>query len=183
MVEPTSSPLATAGIVAEFDSPQRLLAACEHMRDGGYTRWDAHCPYPLHGLDEAMGLPRSRLPWIVLVMALTGGSLGMLLQWWISAVDFPLVIGAKPLFSWQAFVPVTFELTILFGAAGALLGMLGLNRLPRLHNWVFDSKRFERVSDDRFFVSVDAQDPKFDEEALCNLLTGTGAVAVETVRR
>lgn len=171
------------GVIAQFASPLELLQACERIRDAGYTRWDAHTPYPVHGLDEAMGMPRSRLPWVVLVMALTGGTLGMLMQWWISAVDFPVVISAKPYFSWQAFVPVTFELTILFGAAGALLGMLGLNRLPRLHNWRFRSERFEQVSDDAFFVSVDATDPRFDQDATSALLAQSGAAHVEVVRQ
>jgi hypothetical protein len=183
MDEPAHDPVRPMGLIARFDTPLGLLEACERMRDEGYTRWDAHSPYPVHGIDQAMGLPRSRLPWVVLALALTGACLGMLMQWWISAVDFPLVISAKPFFSWQAFIPVTFELTILLGAIGALLGMLGFNRLPRLHNWVFDSQHFERVSDDAFFVSVEAADPKFDPQATSALLSASGAVHVEVVRR
>jgi hypothetical protein len=182
MDNPASTSVPPLGLIAEFHSPSDLLSACKQVRLAGYTYWDAHTPYPVHGLDQAMGLPRSRLPWVVLVMALSGGSLGMLMQWWISAVDFPVVIGAKPFFSWQAFIPVTFELTILFGAAAAVVGMLVFNRLPRLHNWVFDSSRFERASDDRFFLSVDGKDPKFDETATSTLLHSTGAVHVEMVR-
>lgn len=171
-----------AGILAEFDSPRTLQAACERIREEGYQSWDAHTPYPVHGLERAMGLRRSRLPWIVLVSALTGGALGMAMQAWVHAVEYPLVISAKPFFAWQAFIPVTFEMTILFGAAAALLGMLGLNKLPRHHNWLFESQGFEKVTDHRFFVSIDASDTRFDEERTSRLLRELGAVSVEAVR-
>lgn len=171
-----------AGILAEFDSPRTLRSACERIREEGYRAWDAHTPYPMHGLERAMGLRRSRLPWIVLVSALLGGSLGMALQVWVHAVDYPLVISAKPFVSWQAFIPVTFELTILFGSVAALLGMLGLNKLPRHHNWLFESERFERATDHRFFVSIDASDTLFDEDRTGQLLHELGAVSIETVR-
>jgi hypothetical protein len=171
------------GMIAEFETPRQLLGACERMRHAGFTLWDAHTPYPVHGMDRAMGLRRSRLPLVVFAMAMTGGTLGMLLQGWVHAIEYPLVISGKPFFSWQAFIPVTFELTILFGALGALLGMLGFNRLPALHNWLFEARRFERASDDRFFVSVQADDPKFDEAATASLLLDSGAVHVEMVRQ
>jgi len=171
-----------AGILAEFDSPRTLQSACERIRDEGYRAWDAHTPYPVHGLERAMGLRRSRLPWIVLVSALTGAFTGMALQVWVHVFEYPVVIAGKPFFSWQAFIPVTFEMTILFGAVAALLGMLGLNKLPRHHNWLFESEGFERASDHRFFVSIDASDVRFDEDRTSELLHELGAVSIETVR-
>jgi hypothetical protein len=129
-----------------------------------------------------MGLRPSRLPWIVLVMALAGLGGAFLLQSWVHAIDYPLVIAGKPFWSWQAFVPVTFEVTILLGAFGAVLGMLHLNRLPRHHHPLFRSRRFERVTDDRFFISVEASDPRYDAETTRELLERAGASHVEMVR-
>jgi hypothetical protein len=169
------------GLLAEFATARELVRACETVRDAGYSRWDAHSPFPVHGLERAMGLRRSRLAVVSFLAALVGGSGAMTLQWWTSAVGYPLVISGKPLFSWLAFVPVTFEVTVLFSALGAVLGMLAFNRLPRLHNWVFESSRFERATDDRFFVSVDARDPKFELGAARALLEGLGALSVEAV--
>jgi hypothetical protein len=169
------------GVLAQFDTPRDIYHACEHVRDAGFKRWDAHTPFPVHGLDGAMGLRRSKLPWIVLVMALTGASCAMLLQWWVSVQAQPIVIAGKPLFSWQAFVPVTFELSVLFGALGAVLGMLGLNKLPQYYNSLFRSKAFERVTDDRFFISIESTDPKFDAAETVSFLEKLGATHVEIV--
>ena len=102
------------GILAEFATPADLYHACERVRDAGFTRWDAHTPFPVHGLERAMGLPRSPLPWIVLGMGLTGAALGFILQWWVHAAAYPLVISGKPYFSWPAFIPITFEVSVLF---------------------------------------------------------------------
>jgi hypothetical protein len=169
------------GLLAEFPTTRALYHACEKVRDAGYRRWDAHTPFPVHGLDRAMGLRPSRLPWIVLVAALAGLTGAFLLQAWIHAVDYPLVISGKPFLSWQAFVPVTFEVTILFGALGAVLGMLHLNRLPRHHHPLFRSKRFERVTDDRFFISIEAEDRLYDAEETRKLLEEIGATHVERI--
>jgi molybdopterin-containing oxidoreductase family membrane subunit len=169
----------TAGLLAEFASPAALYRACEHVRDAGYASWDAHSPFPVHGLDRAMGLGRSRLPWIVLVLALGGALGGFALQGWVHSIDYPLVISGKPYFAWQAYVPITFELAVLGGALGAVLGMLALNRLPRHHHPVFGSERFERASDDRFFISVESRDPRFDATATPRLLAEAGAARLE----
>lgn len=169
------------GVVAEFSSPYEVYHACEKVRDGGFKKWDAHTPFPVHGLERAMGLKPSVLPWIVLIMALTGGTIGMTLQWWVNVVEYPLVISGKPHFSWQAFVPVTFELSILFGAFGAVFGMFALNKLPQFYHPVFKSGRFLRASDDRFFISIEAIDPKFGLESTTSLLKAAGAVSVEVV--
>ena len=114
------------GLLAEFETAAELYHACEEVRDAGFSRWDAHTPFPVHGLNKAMGVPPSRLPHFVFVMGLTGACGAMLLQWWTSAVDYRIIIAAKPYFSWQAFVPITFEVMVLFAAGTAVLGMLFL---------------------------------------------------------
>ncbi len=167
------------GLVAEFETPGALYRACEEVRDAGFIRWDAHSPFPVHGLDRAMGQGRSLLPWIVLAGALAGGAGGFALQTWVHSLASPLVISGKPLFAWQAYVPVTFELAVLGGALGAVLGMFALNRLPRHHHPLFSSALFERASVDRFFVSIDADDPRFDARATPALLRSAGAGRIE----
>ena len=176
-----TSPTTTWGALAELPSVEALYRACERLRDEGFTRWDAHTPYPVHGLERAMGLKRSLVPVIVLVLGLGGAAAGMLLQWWVSTEAYPLVISGKPYFSWPAFVPIMFECGVLGGAAGAFFGFLGLARLPQHHHPVFESKRFERASDDAFFVSVGADDPKWDRERTVALLHETGATTVEVL--
>ncbi len=176
---PPAPPAARTGLLSEFASPAALYHACELVRDAGFRRWDAHSPFPVHGLDRAMGLGRSRLPWIVLLMALGGGAAGFALQAWVHSVAYPLVISGKPFFAWQAYVPVTFELSVLGGALGAVFGMLALNRLPMHHHPVFDSTGFERASDDRFFISIEADDPRFDAKATPELLRDAGATRLE----
>jgi hypothetical protein len=167
------------GILAEFATPADLYHACERVRDAGFTRWDAHTPFPVHGLEGAMGIRRSPLPWIVLIAGLTGATFGFGLQWWVHASAYPLVISGKPFFSWPAFIPITFELGVLFAAFGAVLGMLGLNRLPMHHHPLFRSKVFERVTDDAFFISIESWDPRFDSSATRKLLESLGAQSVE----
>ena len=167
------------GVLAEFASPAELYHACERVRDAGFTRWDAHTPFPVHGLDKAMGLRRSPLPWIVLVMGLTGAAAGFALQWWVHTAAYPLVISGKPFFAWPAFIPVTFEVAILFAALGAVFGMFGLNRLPMHHHPLFQSKVFERVTDDAFFISIESWDPRFDATATRSLLQSAGARHIE----
>ena len=167
------------GILAEFATAADLYHACERVRDAGFTRWDAHTPFPVHGLEGAMGLRRSLLPWIVLVTGLTGASLGYTLQWWVHTTAYPLVISGKPYNSWPAFIPITFELGVLFAAFGAVFGMLGLNRLPMHYHPLFRSKVFERVTDDAFFISIESWDPRFDASATRKLLESLGARSVE----
>ena len=173
----------TYGLLAELETPEALYHACEEVRDAGYTRWDAHSPFPVLGLDKAMGLKPSKLPWIVLVMGLIGAAAGVGLQWWVSVKAYPVIVSGKPMFSWQAFVPVAFELMVLFAAVGAVFGMLRLNRLPQLYHALFRSKRFERVTDDGFFISIEATDPKFDVVESASFLTRLGATHVEMVEK
>jgi hypothetical protein len=171
----------TYGALAEFKTPADLYVACERVRDAGYTRWDAHSPFPVHGLDGAMGIRRSKLPWIVLVLALGGAATGFALQTWVHMSAYPLTISGKPFFAWPAFVPITFELGVLGGALGAVFGMFGLNQLPRHNHPLFESARFARFSDDAFFISIEAADPKFDSNQTTRLLAGVGASHVELV--
>ena len=126
-----------------------------------------------------MGLRRSPLPWIVLVMGLVGAAASFGLQWWVHASAYPLVISGKPYFSWPANIPITFELAVLFASIGAVFGMLGLNRLPMHFHPLFRSKVFERASDDAFFISIESWDPKFDPTATSQLLKSLGARSVE----
>ena len=171
----------TFGLLAEYETAADLYHACERVRDAGYAAWDAHTPFPVHGLDKAMGLRPSIVPYIVAVMGFSGAGLGFLMQYWMSAVDYPLIISAKPFNSYPAWVPVTFELGILLGSFGAVFGMLGLNKLPQYYHSVFNSSRFPKFSDDRFFISIEARDPKYDLERTRKLLETTGAVSVEEV--
>ncbi len=170
------------GLLAEFETPKALYLACEKVRDAGYKKWDAHSPFPVHGLDKAMGLKPSVLPWIVAVMAVIGGVGGFFLQVWINVSAYPQVISAKPYVSWPAFVPVTFELTVLLSAFGAVFGMFGLNKLPQLYHSLFESDRFARVTDDKFFISIEADDPQFGTQATKELLSQAGAVHIEEVQ-
>ena len=169
------------GLLAEFATTADLYHACEKIRDAGYTRWDAHSPFPVHGLEKAMGLRPSPLPFIVFVGAMVGAGGGFYLQKCVSEDAYRLVISGKPFFSWPAFIPITFELGVLCGALSAILGMFALNQLPRLHHPLFSSKRFDRASNDRFFVSIEAADPKFDAQATRTFLEGLHAAAVEDV--
>jgi len=169
-------------MLAEFAGPGSLLEAARQVRTAGYTKFDCHSPFPIHGMDAAMRLKRSPLGWIVGLAAVIGTSSALGLQWWTSTIDYPLVISGKPLFSFQAYVPVTFALGVLLSAVAALVGMLALNGLPRLHHSVFHSDRFAKFSDDSFFVSIEADDPLFDTEKTREFLQHIGGENVEVLR-
>ena len=171
----------TLGALARFANPAELIEAAKKVRDAGYKKFDCHSPFPIHGMDDAMGLKRSPLGYIVGAMTITGATVGMTLQYWIAAVEYPLVISGKPFFSWQAFIIVTFALFVLFGAFGAVFGMLHLNRLPRLHHPVFYSDKFAKVTDDAFYVSIEADDEQFDDEKIQKFLSSIGGTDVELV--
>lgn len=161
------------GLMAEFDSSAAIMKAAEKVRDAGYRWWDCHTPFPVHGLDQAMGIRPTILPWIVLGGGFTGAIVGMILQLFTNATGFDIwalvwvrgyeyLISGKPFASIPAFIPVTFELTILLAASAAAFGMLLLNGLPRWYHPVLKSERFARCSDDRFFLVIEAKDPQYN---------------------
>jgi hypothetical protein len=175
---------APALLLAEFHSAHDVLHAAERVRDAGYGRWDAHTPFPVHGMDRAMGLKDSRVGWIVITFALVGLTGAFTMMHWMNGVDYPLIVGDKPggaPGSLPSMVPIMFELTILLSAFGAVLGMLHLNRLPRHNHPIFESERFRMASDDRFFISIEAEDPKFDVDRTRTLLEGVHAKHVEVI--
>ena len=152
-------------LLAEFETPDQIVGAAERVRDAGYEKWDVHTPYPVHGLDAAMGLSDSRLGWVVLVSALTGLLAAVAMMQWMNGYDYPLVIGGKPPDAVASMVPIMFELTVLIAAFGATFGMLALNGLPRHHHPAFHSDRFEACSNDKFFLSIEAEDKQFHPSA------------------
>jgi hypothetical protein len=169
------------GYLVGFDKVDELLAGAARVRDAGYTKWDAHTPFVIHGLDAAMGVKKTILPYIVFLAGLTGTSAGLLLQWWTNAVDYPYMISGKPFFSLPANIPVAFETTILFAAISALVGMLALNGLPKLYHPLFTNRAFKRATDDRFFISIEAGDPIFDRVETRELLESIGDRPVEEI--
>lgn len=166
------------GLLAEFASPEELAIAARRTREAGYRRVDAYTPYPIEEVWEALGHHRSRLPLIVLIGGILGCLAGFLLQYWTSVHAYPLNVGGRPYNSWPAFIPVTFEMTVLVAALCAVLGMLALNRLPMPHHPVFNVKRFALASRDRYFLAVEAADPKFDPVATREFLNRLNAVEV-----
>lgn len=169
------------GLIAEFDNTADVLAAAEKVRDAGFRRWDVFTPFPIHGMDRAMGLKNSKVGWFAFLGGATGYTTGMLMIWWMNAVDYPILVGGKPMFSPFGAFPPSYELTILFGAFGAVFGMLFLNRLPRLHHPLLKHRRFARVTHDRFYIVIETSDPKYAPEATRKLLEAAGARHIELV--
>jgi ActD protein len=169
------------GLLAEFASPHDLVRAAARVRDAGYTKWDAHTPFPVHGLDGAMGIKTTRLPYLVLAAGLTGTVSGLLMQWWMNAIDYPIIISGKPFNSLPADIPVTFELTVLLASLAAFVGMLIANALPRFHHPVFGNRHFRRVTTDAFFLAVEAADPRFDLVKTEQLLVAERALHVSPI--
>jgi hypothetical protein len=159
------------GLMAEFSDPGALVSAARSARAEGYERIDAYTPYPVEELDEALGFRHTRLPLIVLIGGIIGAVGGFGLQYWTAVVDYPINVGGRPLFSWPSFIPVTFECTVLFAGLFAVLGMLGLNGLPQPYHPVFNVPRFALASRDRFFLCIEAADPKFDYDETWRFLS------------
>jgi len=178
----TPGPAALHGLLAEYDTPAGILAASQKIRDAGYSRWDTFTPFPVHGIDKAMGIKMTVLPWIVLGAGLSGLATAIALQWYTNTFDYKWLISGKPFFSIPANVPIMFELTVLFAGITALVAMLVLNNLPLPSHPLDFVRRFARSTDDRFFLLIEAADPKFDEESTKALLEGTHPAAVETVK-
>jgi hypothetical protein len=169
------------GLMAEFDDPTSLVAATERAHREGYRCMDAYSPFPIEELHEALGAHPTRLPLIVLIGGLCGCIGGYALQYWSSVMAYPLNIGGKPLHSWPAFIPVTFECTILVAALSAVLGMLALNGLPQPYHPVFNVPRFALASRNRFFLCIESVDPKFDLERTREFLNTLKPREVSTV--
>ena len=170
------------GILAEFENPDQLIRAAEKVRDGGYKRFDCHSPFPIHGMDKAMGIGPSKLGWLVAMGGFTGCCCAVLMQWWMSAVDYQVIVSGKPLFSFQAFVPIAFELTILFSAFATVLGMFAINKLPRFNHPVFESEKIKKATDDGFFISIEGSDPQYQSTKSKQFLESIGAKNVEIYR-
>lgn len=169
------------GYLVEFETVDQLIFAAEKVRDAGYVHWDAHTPFPVHGMDRAMGIRYSKLPLVILGGGLTGLGGALLMQWWMNAKDYAYIVSGKPLWSIPANIPVAFELTVLFSALTTVFGMLAFNKLPQWRHGVFSSPRFARATDDRFFISVEAKDPRFDAQKTADFLAGLGGTAVEAL--
>ena len=170
------------GLVAEYDSPAELLAAVKAIRAAGFTRIDTHTPFPVHGMDKAMGLSDTKLPWVVLCGGLTGTASAIALQWWMNGFDYPFRIGGKPFISYQAYVPIGFELTVLLSAITTVLTLLAMCMLPRPYHPLFTHPRFARFSDDGFFLSIEAADPRWDEANARAALEKAGGKEITLVR-
>jgi Protein of unknown function (DUF3341) len=169
------------GLMAEFDNPTGAVAAARRVHEEGYRRVDAFSPYPVEELSEAIGVNKTHMPLIVLLGGLIGGSLGYLMQFYIEVIDFPINVGGKPYHSWPAFIPITFECTVLGAALFAVFGMLALNGLPEPYHPVFNAPNFALASRDRFFVLVESRDPMFDRERTAEFLRSLGPLEVTDV--
>jgi hypothetical protein len=176
---PTASPL--FGLTAEFDNPTALVAAARQAREAGFTKIEAYSPYPVEELNEALALPRNRVPLVVLLGGLSGLAAGYALQYWASVIAYPLNIGGRPLHSMPAFIVPTYEMTILFAALGAVVGMIVLNGLPMPYHPVFNVPAFEAASSDRFFLTIETADPKFDLKATREFLEGLHPLGVSDI--
>ncbi|HEX6202429.1 MAG TPA: DUF3341 domain-containing protein [Thermoanaerobaculia bacterium] len=174
-----ASPQGSYGLMAEFDSPQALVAAARAARAAGYTRLDAYTPFPVEELPEALGLPRSKVPLVVLAGGVLGGLGGWFLQYWSQVLHYPMNIGGRPYNSWPAFIVPTFECTILLAAISGVVGMIALNGLPRPYHPAFNWDRFLRASRDRYFLAVEADDPRFDRGEVERFLRGLPARPTE----
>lgn len=167
-------------VIGEFDAPGDLIRAAERARAEGFTQMDAYSPFPIHGLSDAMGFHDVKLPWSIAIMGGVGAVAGLGLQYWTAVIDYPMNVGGRPLFSWPSFIPVTYECTILFAALTAVFGMLAFNGLPKPYHPVFNAPNFLRASQDKFFLSLEA-DSKFDVEKAEAFLKSIGAKNVSQV--
>jgi len=169
------------GFMAEFADVTTVVAAARKVRDAGFTQWDMHSPFPIHGIDKAMGAKPTILPWLVLAGGIFGFLAGLLLSWWTNAISYPYLISGKPIWSFAANIPVIFETTVLFAAFTAVFGMLIMNKLPLLYHPLFKHRRFRRATSDRFFIVIEAIDPLFSEDKTKALLESMKPTSIEEV--
>lgn len=179
--EETKNPL--YGVMAIFDGPDALVDAANKAREAGFTQVDAYTPFPVEGLEEAIGRPHTKLPWIVFAGGVIGGLTGFGMQFWMEVIDYPKNIGGRPTFSWPSFVPATFEMTILLAALSAVVGMLVLNGLPQPYHPVFNVPQFRHASRNGFFLVIESQDPRFDVDETRTFLNNLNAAGVYDVAR
>ena len=168
-------------IMAEYETPAEIMAAAKKVHAEGYQKWDVHSPFPIHGMDDAMGLKRSKLGYLIGAMGLTGALFGFGLQTWIHSIEYPMNISGKPYFAYPAYAIITFELMVLFSAFGAVFGMMFFNRIPRFHHPVFYSEKFSDVSSDAFYVSIEVDDPKYHENNVIDFLKNIGETEIEVL--
>jgi len=171
------------GIVAEFDTPEEILAAANATREAGYTKTDAYTPFAVEGLDESLGMKPTRIGWIMLAMGTLGAFLGFFMQWYANVVHYPLNIGGRPFNSWPNFIIITFEIAVFFSAFSIGLSMILRNGLPRLYHPIFNAPNFERATQDKFFLSIEAKDPRFDPVATRQFLEELAPGRVSEVER
>jgi hypothetical protein len=170
------------GVMGEFSTPESLLAATKKAREAGYKHVEAYTPFPVEGLSEAVGFKWTAVPLLTLMGGVGGGLTGFGLQYWVAAITYPINIGGRPLNSWPAFIPVTFELTVLGASIFAVFGMLALNKLPQPYHPVFNVERFAQASTDKFFLCIEARDPKFDLVETSKFLQSLHAQHVNEVK-
>jgi hypothetical protein len=171
----------TYGVVGEFASAEALLDAARKVHDAGYKKAEAYSPFPVEGLAEALGFHHSPVALLTLLAGITGGATGFFMCWYANVISYKLNIGGRPPNSWPAWIPITFELTVLFAALTAAISMLILNGLPRLHHPLFETPHFNEATRDRFFLCIEAKDPKFTTATATDFLTTAGALAVTEV--
>lgn len=170
------------GVVGDFGSPKELVRAAKRAKEAGYSEVNAYTPFPVEGLPEALEFPKSKVPLLTLIGGLLGGLGGFGFEYWVSAISYPENIGGRSLNSWPAFIPVTFELTVLGASIFAVFGMLALNKLPQPHHPLFNVERFQKhASNDRFFLCIEATDPKFNVADTSRFLQGLNAEHVTEV--
>jgi hypothetical protein len=162
------------GLIGIYDTPDVFIKAAERVRDAGFKKWDCHTPYPVHGLDEAMGLKSSPVPFLVLTLGLAGAVMGFVMQWWMSAIDYPILVGGKPMNSWPAFVPITFEVFVLFAALTAMGCVIVLGRLGKWSSPLYKSGAMAEVTSHRFGIAIGADDENYDDETARKLLEESG---------
>src|SRR6202790_1080569 len=170
------------GVMGEFSTPEDLLAATKKAREAGYKHVEAYTPFPVEGLAEAVGFRWTAVPLLTLMGGVGGGLTGFGLQYWVAGIAYPLNIGGRPFNSWPAFIPVTFELTVLGASLSAVLGMLALNKLPQPHHPLFNVEHFKRATNDKFFLCIEAHDPKFNLSDAAKFLQGLQAQHVIEVK-